>query len=395
MYNISEYWGNVQRQLLPYLEECLPPGLTERHRQLILVLDVVRVEAFVPSSWQQWRGRRRKDRRPLARAFLAKACLNFPTTEALLDRLRADAVLRRLCGWERRSQIPSASTFSRAFAELARTHLLDTVHAALVAKYAGDTLFWHVSRDSTAIVARERVQPNPDKEPPAVAGDAAAASPEVAAAPGGSDPLAPPSPPKRKRGRPRKGTVPEPPPHTRLQRQYNTPADQTDALLEELPRTCGLGSKRNAKGHLEHWPGYKFHVDIGDSCFPLLALTTSAWLHDSQVAIPMARKTAQRVTSLYDLMDRAFDADYIVQTSLDLKHVPIIEPSRRRGPHVALEPDRAERYHERTTAERFNSRLKDDHGGRHVRVRGGAKVHTHLMFGLLVILADVVLSWVP
>ena len=42
-------------------------------------------------------------------------------------------------------------------------------------------------------------------------------------------------------------------------------------------------------------------------------------------------------------------------------------------------------------AERFNARLKDEAGGKQVRVRGHRKVHAHLMFGLLVIFADALL----
>ena len=38
--------------------------------------------------------------------------------------------------------------------------------------------------------------------------------------------------------------------------------------------------------------------------------------------------------------------------------------------------------------ERVNSLLKDNHGGRQVRVRGAAQVYTHLMFGILVIAAE-------
>ena len=41
------------------------------------------------------------------------------------------------------------------------------------------------------------------------------------------------------------------------------------------------------------------------------------------------------------------------------------------------------RYRERSTVERVNGRLKDDFGGRQVRVRGHAKVLCHLMFGIL------------
>jgi hypothetical protein len=32
--------------------------------------------------------------------------------------------------------------------------------------------------------------------------------------------------------------------------------------------------------------------------------------------------------------------------------------------------------------------LKNNHGGRHVRVRGAPKVYTHLMFGILVMAAE-------
>ena len=41
------------------------------------------------------------------------------------------------------------------------------------------------------------------------------------------------------------------------------------------------------------------------------------------------------------------------------------------------------RYGERSTAERVNGGLKDNHGGRTVRVRGPDKVMCHLMFGIL------------
>jgi len=40
-----------------------------------------------------------------ARAFVAKAVLDLPTTSGLLERLAVDATLRRLCGFERASQV--------------------------------------------------------------------------------------------------------------------------------------------------------------------------------------------------------------------------------------------------------------------------------------------------
>ena len=45
------------------------------------------------------------------------------------------------------------------------------------------------------------------------------------------------------------------------------------------------------------------------------------------------------------------------------------------------------RYSERSTAERVNGTVKDNHGGRTVRVRGPAKVMAHLMFGVLTVTA--------
>lgn len=197
--------------------------------------------------------------------------------------------------------------------------------------------------------------------------------------------------------RARKGELRPAPEPTRLERQYTTPLAETATLVAELPTACDIGCKKDAHGHVHSWQGYKFHVDVGDTGLPLLALTTSASLHDSQVAIPMARLTAGcplgEVTSLYDLVDTAYDAEAIWNTCYDLKHVPIIEENPRRGPKLPMEPERARRYHQRSASERFNSDLKDNHGGRTVRVRGHPKVHTHLMFGLLVIFANVVLGW--
>jgi Transposase DDE domain len=46
------------------------------------------------------------------------------------------------------------------------------------------------------------------------------------------------------------------------------------------------------------------------------------------------------------------------------------------------------RYNERSAAERVNGSLKDNFGGRYVRVRGHAKVFCHLMFGVLALAID-------
>jgi hypothetical protein len=52
------------------------------------------------------------------------------------------------------------------------------------------------------------------------------------------------------------------------------------------------------------------------------------------------------------------------------------------------------RYNERTAVERVNARLKDEFGGRMMRVRGHAQVMCHLMFGILALAADQILRLV-
>jgi len=360
MDKISGIWSRVQRSLFPHLEECLP-AMTGKHRELVLVLETVRIEEHVKPGWMQWLGRKRKDRQAIARAFVAKALYNEPTTKSFLERLKADESLRRICGWEMRGEIPSESTFSRAFAEFAATSLTDKVHECLVNEYLGDELVWHLSRDSTQIEGREKPVAKPRKEPVV----------------------------KRKRGRPKKGEERPKPEPTRIERQLSQTYVEA---IAELPSACDVGTKIDSKGSKCHWVGYKFHVDICDGGVPLSAVTTSASVHDSQVAVPLMKMSADRVDSLYDLMDSAYDAKAIRELSRQLGHVPIIDSNARGGKAEPMEPDRARRYNNRTTAERFNSKLKDDCGGRMVRVRGKPKVHTHLMFGVLVIFAQSILA---
>ena len=47
-----------------------------------------------------------------------------------------------------------------------------------------------------------------------------------------------------------------------------------------------------------------------------------------------------------------------------------------------------ERFATEPAGERVNGRLKDEFGGRHVRVRGASKVMCHRMFGVLALTAD-------
>ena len=179
-------------------------------------------------------------------------------------------------------------------------------------------------------------------------------------------------------------------------------------MLEDLPKPCDVGSKKNSKGYKSSWTGYKLHIDAGDGGIPISCILTSASSHDSQSAIPLATLTSTRVTNLYDLMDSAYDAVQIHEHSRELGHVPLIDTNPRRNKalkeELTNESKRREvanyqtpedqRYKERSTVERVNGRLKDEFGGRNVRVRGHAKVMCHLMFGILALTADQLLRFV-
>jgi hypothetical protein len=373
-------WINRQPSLFPGLKEELDP-LTAKLERLIIILDTLGLEAYVPSP-PGGRGRPSGDRAPIARAFVAKAVLDIPTTSALLDRLKVDRSLRLICGWERSGDVPSEPTFSRAFAEFALQQLPERVHEQLVRHSFQGHIIGHVARDATEIDAREKPKRRSDEDPPATP------PPNQATLP-----------PKRKRGRPRKGEPPEPKPLTRIERQRG---QSLDAMIAELPTACDVGTKRNSKGHKESWIGYKLHLDTADGMVPIAAILTSASTHDSQVAIPLARQSDRRVTSLYHIMDAAYDAKAILEDALANEHIAVVDRNIRGNTALKAEiaaeearrslinlpdPD-AEIYKNRTTAERANARIKDEFGGRYVRVRGHAKVCCHLMFGVVVLAAD-------
>jgi hypothetical protein len=330
---LSQTWLNIQSSLFPWLSEELGP-LTEKQQELVTALELVRIEEFIYSS-RGFPGRPPQDRTAIARAFVAKMIYNQPTTRALLDRLATDSALRRICGWERKNDVPDEWTFSRAFAEFSNSHLPERVHEASIKKsYAGE-IVGHNSRDSTAIEAREK----PIKKD---------VVPKVAA----------------KRGRPKQGED-RVKPLTRIAKQAD--GMSLSEMLNDLPKACDVGTKKNSKGYKVSWTGYKLHIDVADGGIPMSAVLTSASTHDSQVAIPLARMTSERVINLYDVMDSA-----------ENKRCQLVG-------HTTAE---AIRYNERSTVERVNARLKDEFGGRVVRVKGHAKVMCHLMFGILALTAN-------
>jgi hypothetical protein len=177
------------------------------------------------------------------------------------------------------------------------------------------------------------------------------------------------------------------------------------AMLLDLPKPCDIGTKMNSKGHKTSWQGYKLHIDSSDTGIPVSCVLTSASVHDSQVAVPLASITDQRVTNLYDLMDSAYDSPIIKEHSKSLGHVPIIDARPKRGQKAAIDSElkakrnanyktsQMHRYKQRSSVERLNGRLKDEFNGRMVRVKGHAKIMSHLMFGIIALTVDQLMKY--
>lgn len=357
---LSQLWNVIQQSLFPFLEDELG-ALDDKHKAFVALCEAVAPQEHMREYVWVGNGCPPKSRLALCQAFIAKAVWDYPTTRGLIAAVRQRPLLRRLCGWETLAEVPSEATFSRAFAAFADDALPQRIQAAMLTVHYGDKIAGHVSRDATAIHAREKAAPKPQPEPQG----------------------------PKKRGRPRKGETRPVPPPTRMEKQL---ARSLQDNLADLPMCCDWGTKTDSKGKKQTWRGYKLHIDVIDGDLPVSWLVTAASLHDSQAAIPLAQMTAERVTSLYDLADAAYDATPIRQMSARLGHVALIDHNPRGGEKHAFSPSEAVRYRERSSVERVNSHLHDNHGGRHVRVRGAAKVAAHLSYGLLVIAAEQLLK---
>ena len=218
MQPLSCAYHSIQLRLIPALDEVVGP-LGERDRELVRAFELTAPllpKVLGPSDYCGL-GRPQANRHKLFRAFIAKSVMGFPTTELLIEQLKGNATLRFLCGWDSRGEVPSASTFSRAFAEFAQSGAAAQIHAMLVEATHREKIVGHCSKDSTAIHARERHCRTHDK----------------------------PLKQKRKRGR-RPDTPPSRRPRSRAACNFSRPAPSRRTSATS-PRAATGGSRRTAR----------------------------------------------------------------------------------------------------------------------------------------------------
>ncbi len=373
---LSKMWlkvVNLENSLFPELQESLRiKEFSTKEAKLIRVLDFAEIEKFITITSQT---NIPKYREQIARAFIAKSVYNFQTTRDLLNRLHVDRTLRILCGWRYANEIPSESTFSRAFDEMSRLQIAQKSHERFVEEYLSEKTFFYNATDATKIPLREKPV-KIDKEKPK---------------------------PKKKE-RPKKGEAREAKKPTILEQQIEM--QSVEEKLSLISTKCGVGIKQNSKGNREVWIGGKLHISVVDGDVPVTAFYSGANVHDSSVALPLMQETSKRVNYLYDLQDAGYDADIIREYSSKLGHRPIIDinPKNSKELKAKIELLKHERetfayinqhlncdeqhYNQRSMVERVNKLLKDDFGCNIIYYHGATKVASVLAFGILSICID-------
>ena len=362
-HSFAEHWLTIQPYLFDFLEDEVGE-LDEEQKLVVRVAESLELRQIAARYGWCGNGRKPSSRLAIFKLLLMKHVWNWPETKDALGEVRRSPALRRLCGWEAQSDIPSESTVSRAFADFALDKTADDLLARFSGKIFEGRIVLHRSIDSTEIDARERSATKDEKAE--AARDAAVKAQTDANA-----------------------------------EDINALAAQKDRDLDTnlslLPALCDWGCKRNSKGRTQFWRGYKLHVAVADGDIPIAACLTSASVHDSKAAIPLMQKADAAARSLYDLGDAAYDAREIRDFSEANGHVPIIDSNPRRGEakpdgrgerFVRIIPAEKIRFRNRSGAERLFGHLHDAHGGRTVGVRGHAKVFLHLLLGLLVIAVE-------
>ena len=337
--------------------------LTKDQRTFLAILRVIEEHLTAPRETASRYGRPAYSINPFIRAFWAKSYFRLLSMDDLRKRLISDPNLRRICGF---IKVPSLATFSRRMSLLSESSIMEKSFEAMVTAYYAGRLVGDLSRDSTAIAARDT--PCNKKSDVAL-----------------------PKPEKYRRGRPRKG-------EKRPQKALPVIAQQTMMSLEEaletLDKRCSWGCKKNSQGNVSYWKGYKIHLDVTDAGIPLSVVVTGANVHDSQVAIPLERMTETRVTHLYSLMDAAYDSDTISSFIKGRGRVPLIDHNKRRNDtRPGFDPASQRRYAIRTTVERTNSHLKDWLLSSPYFVKGIKKVSFQVMCGVLCLTAIKILQF--
>jgi hypothetical protein len=231
------------------LERCFEEYLSDEYKTFLQMLRVI--EEQMPALIRPYAGTGRIPYQytPFIGSFLARGYFGIEKTSQLIQRLKGEPNLRLLCGF---TEVPGKATFSRVLGFLSEQGILEQTLDGIVSMAHKNLVVYHVNRDSTAIPAREKVVKKEEETAPK---------------------------PAKKRGRPVKNMPKAPKEPTVIEKQAKQDAKTS---LDGIDKECAWGCKKNSEGNVSFWKGYKLHLDVSDTGFPLTAIVTGANVHDSQ-----------------------------------------------------------------------------------------------------------------
>ena len=214
--------------------------------------------------------------------MLLKLSYQMRTMKQTLQLLRENGNLKDMLAIAR---VPSEATVSRLSKEVEQIVHPSDLHGRVVQSYAKSLdriAVGHLSIDSTTIEAREK--PVKTRIPRAKT--------------------------LEKRGRKAKGSLEQ---QRYRERQARLEQERIaylhesfEASLAKLELRCSLTAKQNSKGKRQWFVGYKAHLATDDHGVPMSFAVTGASVHDSQVAVPLMKKTRETADFLYALLDKGY-----------------------------------------------------------------------------------------
>ena len=353
----ARFWKTFQEGLFPENLKALETS-SNHHRKIILVLNMIRIEEFIPYDPVIKQGRPKRDRSLLARAFIVKEVLGLLFVKDLIIYLNADPFLKRICGWYTK-KLPCEATFSNAFRDFVKINLAEKVHKILLSENLKQCENMIFCRDSTDIPAREKAvitQKKAVKKYPV--------------------------------GRPRKNEVREKK-ETVISRQMTETLEKSLSLI---PKHCNYGKKKK-DGKSYSWKGYKFHLDTTEKGIPIAGILSSASESDFNVAIPLHKKSQRICLASLALMDKGYDSQDLRNFhKVHGTHAITQFKKRRNQFNPELSKLESSQIGKRNAVERAFSRLKDSFHIDKIRYKGYIKVNSKIHFSLLVLTAMVFLE---
>ncbi|QKY71361.1 IS1182 family transposase [Lentibacillus sp. CBA3610] len=240
----------------------------------------------------------------------------IPTIKDLVKRLNDDIAFKLNCGFLVSDPIPSEASYSRLFAKLSESNILEKAQekVALQAIAEGFIVDDTVAIDATHFEARDQAPPKEEK----------------------------PKPEPKKRGRKSKEERDQwlkeqaekeanmPLYDKRIEAQLGVSLTE---LRDEVPRDPQWGVKKNSKGKNEFWFGYKGHLAVGASSqYILQSLFSSANLNDGKAAIPLLKGMDESLPLSdlrYQTMDAGYDFEPIYQQVYQMGQQSIIAYNKR------------------------------------------------------------------